>query len=74
MYGRKVRDGQLPIVALRSSGYKHRKYGRIEKPELAIVGWDSEPKAPITVTPPQSPPQAGNGTASADMGGDSIPY
>jgi hypothetical protein len=74
VYGRKLHDGQLPIVALQSSGYKHRKYGRIEKPELRIVGWDGEPKAPITVTSPQSPPQAGNGTANADMGGDSIPY
>src|SRR5262245_22002160 len=34
IYGRKVSDGLLPIIALRSSGYKHKKYGRIEKPEL----------------------------------------
>lgn len=65
IYGRKVHDGMLPIIALRSSGYKHRKYGRIEKPELPIVGWDGTP--PTAASPMQPPP-------NADMGGDVIPY
>ena len=45
VYGRKLHDGILPIVALQSTSYKHRQYGRIDKPELQIVGWDGEPMA-----------------------------
>jgi len=64
VYGRKVQDGMLPIIALRASGYKHKKHGRIEKPELPIIGWDGTPPA---ATPTQPPP-------NTDMGGDKIPY
>lgn len=65
VYGHKVNDGLLPIVALRSSGYKHKKFGRIEKPELPIVGWDGG--TPPVASPMQPPP-------SADMGGEAVPY
>jgi len=64
VYGHKVNDGMLPIVALRSSGYKHKKFGRIKKPELPIVGWDGTPPAAIPMQPPPN----------ADMGGDAVPY
>ena len=40
IFGRKHRDGLLPIVALRTRSYKHKQYGRIETPELPIVGWE----------------------------------
>src|SRR5262249_3141056 len=37
-------DGLLPIIALRTRSYKHRQYGRIETPDLAITGWHGIPK------------------------------
>ena len=40
IYGHKKRDGMLPIVALKTRSYKHKQFGRIETPELPIVGWD----------------------------------
>jgi hypothetical protein len=40
IYGHKMRDGLLPIVALRTRSYKHKKYGPTKTPELQIVGWD----------------------------------
>jgi hypothetical protein len=65
VYGRKHRDGLLPIVALGVRSYKHKKYGRIENPDLAIVGWDGEPTAP--------PTQPRIGDAAGDLN-DQIPF
>ena len=45
IYGHKQRDGLLPIVALKVGSYKHKKYDRIETPELIVVGWDGVPSA-----------------------------
>jgi hypothetical protein len=38
-FGNKPDDGRMPIVALRTETYKHSKYGRIDTPILAVVGW-----------------------------------
>jgi hypothetical protein len=61
VYGRKHRDGLLPIVALRIRSYKHKQYGRIETPDLPVVGWEGAP----TVMPIQ---------AAADDLNDAIPF
>ena len=69
IYGHKRRDGLLPIVALKTRSYKHKKFGRIETPEFAIVGWDGGvPQTAAAAIPP-------NGTAAtaADMD-DAIPF
>ena len=51
VYGHKHGDGCLPIVALRTRNYKHKQYGRIETPDLPIVGWKgSLPATPVQVT------------------------
>jgi hypothetical protein len=70
VYGRKNRDGLLPIVALKMRSYKHKKYGRIETPELPIVGWDGEPTA-LEPTAPPSQPRIGD--AAGDLN-DLIPF
>jgi hypothetical protein len=66
VYGRKLHEGALPIVALQSTTYKHKKYGRIEKPELVIVGWH-----PILSTPAAR--HQVSATATVDMD-DEIPF
>jgi hypothetical protein len=43
IYARKYGIGVLPIVALRVRSYKHKMFGRIETPDLEIVGWDGVP-------------------------------
>jgi hypothetical protein len=50
IYGHKHLDGLLPIVALRTRSYKHPRYGRIETPDLRVVGWDGT--STVTLTPP----------------------
>jgi hypothetical protein len=42
VYGHKQRENLLPIVALKARSYKHPRYGRVETPDLAIVGWDGD--------------------------------
>jgi hypothetical protein len=32
-----------PIVRLAVSSYKHKKYGRVETPDLQVVGWTGKP-------------------------------
>jgi hypothetical protein len=49
IYGLKRGLGVLPIVALKTGSYKHKKYGTIPTPELLIVGWDGTPMAPAPV-------------------------
>jgi len=65
VYGRKNRDGLLPIVALKTRSYKHQQYGRIETPDLPIVGWDGEPTA--------SPTQPRIGDTAGDLN-DQMPF
>ena len=67
VYGHKKRDGLLPIVALKTRSYKHKQYGRIETPDLPIVGWDGMTS---TAIPVQSAP-TGN---AADDFNDAVPY
>jgi hypothetical protein len=58
IYGRSPRNGMLPIVALNTRSYKHRTYGKIQTPDLPIVGWDNggEPSAtPVSSAPLPSP-------------------
>ena len=47
VYGHNMRDGLLPIVALKTGSYKHKKYGRIEEPDLSVVGWHGKTAAAI---------------------------
>jgi hypothetical protein len=44
IYARGWRKG-LPIVELATASYKHKRYGRIETPDLRIVGWQPPPEA-----------------------------
>jgi hypothetical protein len=43
VYGRRYGDGTLPIVALKVRSYKHKQFGRVETPDLEVVGWDGTP-------------------------------
>jgi hypothetical protein len=67
VYGNRQRDGLLPIIALKARSYKHRQYGRVEVPDLPIVGWHGRAttKTVATVQPKQ--------TAAAEMN-DEIPF
>jgi len=48
MYGQKHGEECLPIVALRTRSYKHKQHGRIESPDLPIVGWEgASPATPV---------------------------
>jgi len=62
VYGRSQRNGLLPIVALKTTSYKHPVYGKVLKPDLPIVGWHGTPSAP------QAP------SNSAPPWSDAIPY
>lgn len=62
IYGRKRRDGLLPIVALKTGSYKHKTYGRVEVPDLPIVGWDG-----------MASPSQSNGDAAKVLD-DEIPF
>ena len=48
IYGRSDRRGLLPIIALKVRSYKHHEYGKIETPDLPIVGWHGTPSAQST--------------------------
>jgi hypothetical protein len=53
VYGHSARDGLLPIVALKTGSDKHKKYGRIEEPDLSVVGWHGKPPGtPAPAMPP----------------------
>jgi hypothetical protein len=49
VYGRSQRNGLLPIVAIKTASYKHPEWGKIQKPDLPIVGWHG------TAAPPTAP-------------------
>jgi len=58
IYGRSPRNGMLPIVALKTRSYKHKTYGKIQTPDLPIVGWDNggaPSAAPVSSAPLSSP-------------------
>jgi hypothetical protein len=38
VYGRSQRNGLLPIVAIKTTSYPHKKYRKVLKPDLPIVG------------------------------------
>ena len=42
VYGHRMHDGLLPIIALKTTSYKSKKYGRIEGPDFPIVGWHGQ--------------------------------
>ncbi len=65
IYGHKRRDSLLPIVALKVRSYKHKQYGRIETPDLPIVGWE-DAGAPSMAMPVQA--------TIADDIDDTIPF
>jgi hypothetical protein len=71
IYGHGKRNGLLPIVALKTSSYKHKQYGRIETPGLSIVGWDGVPAAEATTIPVQ--PEKAAAAENTDFE-DEIPY
>jgi hypothetical protein len=62
-YGRRFSAGLLPIVALKSTSYRHSEFGLIDKPAFEIVAWDG------TSLPPQIEPAP---EKNADMD-DEIP-
>lgn len=68
IYGNTKRDRGLPVVALRTRSYKHKQYGRIETPELAIVGWEGGAPAATTAIPTPT------GNAAAAELDDAIPF
>ena len=55
VYGHRHRAGQLPIVALRTRSYKHKQFGRIETPDLPIVGWTGSTGDAFAEPPPLIP-------------------
>jgi hypothetical protein len=63
VYGRAHRNGLLPIVALKTRSYKHPIYGKIQTPDLPIVGWHET--APEAAGPNTTNPSPGAGGASA---------
>jgi hypothetical protein len=69
VYGHRMADGFLPIIALKTSSYKHKKYGRIEEPDFPIVGWHGRP----TNGKSGGNPNTGNAAANVDLD-DSIPF
>jgi hypothetical protein len=73
VYGHNMRDGLLPIVALKTTSYKHKKYGRIEEPDLPVVGWHGTPKSQTSDGNSSTGPRTGNAAANSDMS-DSIPF
>lgn len=77
VYGHKKRDGLLPIVALKTGSYKHKQYGRIETPDLPIVGWDgvpTVPTAPVPLQPALSPQAKKVAAANGGDMNDEIPF
>jgi len=62
IYGRSKRNGLLPIVAIKTTSYKHPEFGKVFKPDFPIVGWHG------TASPPQAPPDNG------EPWDDEIPY
>jgi hypothetical protein len=57
IYGRSDRKGLLPIIALKVRSYKHHEYGKIETPDMPIVGWHGTSSTPAN--PVQPPPSVG---------------
>jgi hypothetical protein len=39
IYDRSPRNGLLPIIALGTTSYKHKKFGTVHKPVLQLVSW-----------------------------------
>ena len=63
---RRLRPGQLPLVALGADSYDHKLYGKTWEPKLTIVGWvDETTLEPIEDAPPL--PEAGNGGGKAPV-------
>jgi hypothetical protein len=74
VYGHNMRDGLLPIVALKTTSYKHKKYGRIEEPDFPVVGWHGTPRSPTGDGNSGAGPRTGNAAANADIMKDTIPW
>jgi hypothetical protein len=36
----------LPIVTLKAATYKHSDFGKVDKPELPIIGWHGSVSGP----------------------------
>jgi hypothetical protein len=47
----------LPIVVLGTESYRHREYGKVDKPILKIVGWTQAAPPTPAIAPPA--PKAG---------------
>src|SRR5262245_1110369 len=69
IFGHRDRNGLLPIIALKSRSYRHKKYGPVHKPEFIVVGWHGDGPKPVN----QITPKTGNATANADMN-DEVPF
>jgi hypothetical protein len=73
IYGRSPRNGMLPIVALKTRSYKRKTYGKIQTPDLLIVGWDTG-GAPSIPPVPSAPIAAANADAEVIEMDDEIPF
>jgi hypothetical protein len=77
VYGRQPRNGLLPIIALKTRSYKHKKHGPIKTPDYIIVGWDGGPPKGGNDAPRTSPLQPilhGKAEAVNDTDMDEIPW
>ena len=57
-YGRRMRShpGDLPIVELGSSSYRHAQFGEIRIPQLNVVGWTNGNTDAPAIAGPNPPP------------------
>jgi hypothetical protein len=44
-----------PIIKLRSSSYKHAKFGKVNIPTLEVIGWEDGGAVPALTAPPAAP-------------------
>ena len=71
IYGHTPRNGLLPIIALHTRSYRHKRYNKtIKTPDLQIVGWDGSATTQAATIPVQAAPQIG---AAHDDRDDGIP-
>jgi hypothetical protein len=59
--------GGLPVVKLGTSSYKHRQYGKVDKPVIEVVAWTVDaPTTPAIAPPAIAAPAPKAGPPAAD--------
>jgi hypothetical protein len=74
IYGRANLKGLLPIIALKVRSYKHHEYGKIETPDMPIVGWHGTSSASTTASPGRPPPNTSGPASDFNDPIDTTPY